>query len=91
MKKENIPSGTFKTDRSIEIGPNLILEGAGKDKTVLVYKEEGLPVIPPLPEPPYQAPDGAVAICGQCGLRIMKVMGYSCSNSRCPVFTQATC
>ena len=49
---------------------------------------ESLPVIPRLPGP---ATDGAVAICGECGLRIMPVMGRVCLHMRCPVFLKATC
>ena len=52
---------------------------------------EGLPIIPPLPEPPAYAPDGAIAVCGLCGLRITRVMGYVCSNPRCGVFPRVTC
>jgi len=55
------------------------------------YNDEGLPIIPPLPEMPRGPADGAIAICGQCGLRIMPVMGYVCGNSRCPIFPQVTC
>jgi hypothetical protein len=52
---------------------------------------DGLPIIPPLPDPWPPAPDGAVAVCGVCGLRIMPVMGYVCPNMRCPVFPHVTC
>lgn len=48
--------------------------------------EEGLPIIPPLPPDEPVAPDGAVAICGECGLRIHAVMHYCCPNLRCPCF-----
>lgn len=54
--------------------------------------DDGLPIIPPLPDwpPPPQAPDGAIAVCGQCGLRLMRVMGYVCAHPRCPVFPRVT-
>lgn len=55
------------------------------------YNPDNLPVIPPLPKPPARPADGAVAICGQCGIRITPVMGYVCPNTSCPVFTKATC
>ena len=55
------------------------------------YNDEGLPIIPPLPELPKTPADGAIAICGQCGLRIKPIMGYSCSKSRCPIFPQIKC
>lgn len=48
-----------------------------------------LPVIPPLPISP--AGDGAIAICGECGLRLMPVMGYVCPNIRCPCFPRNIC
>ena len=59
------------------------------------YKREadqiGVPVIPPLPpHSPWYIPEGprdpnpVVAICGECGLHIHNVMGYSCSRPRCP-------
>lgn len=58
---------------------------------VCEQKYEGLPVIPPLaPADPAPA-DGAVAICGACGLRLQPVMGYVCSRPGCPVFLNATC
>lgn len=52
---------------------------------------DGLPVIPPRDPLPQRPADGAVAICGLCGLRVMPVMGYVCSNPRCGVFPVATC
>lgn len=52
---------------------------------------EGLPIIPPRDPMPQRPADGAVAICGLCGLRVMPVMGYVCSNPRCGVFPQVTC
>ena len=58
------------------------------DYTPKEYTPDGLPIIPRLPENPLHptkpAPDGAVAVCGECGLRILPVMGYVCSNPRCP-------
>ena len=48
-----------------------------------------VPVIPPLPG--FPAGDGAVAICGECGLRLMPVMGYVCPNIRCPCFPRNIC
>lgn len=45
-----------------------------------------VPVIPPLPpeSPNDMDPNPVVAICGQCGLNLRRVMGYVCINSRCP-------
>lgn len=54
-------------------------------KKVLIEKsEDGLPIIPPLPDDSPPPSDGAVAICGECGMRIYPVMGYVCNNPRCP-------
>lgn len=57
-----------------------------------IVNDEGLPIIQPI-QPTFEkiAPDGAVAICGKCGLRIGKVMGYVCGAQDCPVFLKATC
>lgn len=52
---------------------------------------EGLPIIPPLRPEPSRPADGAVAICGECGRRILAVECYSCPNDRCPVQPKATC
>lgn len=50
------------------------------------YTEDGLPIIGPLPDEPKKAPDGAIAVCGECGMRIHEVMHYYCTHSNCPVF-----
>lgn len=54
-----------------------------------------IPVIPKLPEstqPESTDPHAPVAICGECGLEIYRVMGYVCGNSRCPTgFRGPTC
>jgi len=55
------------------------------------HDEEGLPIIGPRWVPPPRPADGAIAVCGQCGLRIKPVMGYVCSQPLCPVFPQVTC
>lgn len=52
---------------------------------------DNLPIIPGLPEPAPQPADGAIAQCGVCGLRIMPVMNYVCTNPRCGVFPRVTC
>lgn len=44
----------------------------------------GVPVIPPNDTPPYPNNNDVKAICGQCGIEILKVMGYCCSHSNCP-------
>lgn len=56
-----------------------------------VFNPDNLPVIPRLPEPAPRPADGAVAICGACGLRILPVMGYVCGRLDCPCFLQVTC
>ena len=56
-------------------------------KIVCLTNPEGLPIIPPR-EPAKVAADGAIAICGACGMRLFPVMGYSCSRDDCPVFPQ---
>lgn len=46
-----------------------------------------VPVIPPLPDSPFDSPldpNPVVAICGKCGLHLRKVMHYYCGQSRCP-------
>ena len=58
---------------------------------VKIYNPDNLPVIQPLPEPQKKPSDGAIAICGQCGMRIFPVMGYVCPNASCPVFMKSTC
>lgn len=51
-------------------------------------EELGVPVIPKLPDEPYRVgphdPNPIVAICGECGLHMARVMGYVCSHPRCP-------
>lgn len=55
------------------------------------FNHEWLPVIQPRqPMPPVPA-DGAIAICGACGLRIYPVMHYVCTRPDCGVFPQVTC
>ena len=56
-----------------------------------IYNHDNPPVIPPLPECPKRPADGAIAICGKCGIRILPVMGYSCGRTDCPVFPKVTC
>ena len=51
---------------------------------------DNLPVIPPLPTVPPRPADGAVAICGQCGLRLLPVMGYVCFSTNCPIQPKVT-
>ena len=53
--------------------------------------EEGLPIIPPIADKPQFPADGAVAICGVCGLRILPVMHYVCTEPNCGVFPKVTC
>lgn len=56
--------------------------------------EDGLPIIQPIKQWPERksAPDGAIAVCGVCGLRIMSVMGYVCTRGDCPCgFGPVTC
>lgn len=61
-----------------------------RKKAVSKINEEGLPIIGPLPDNPKPSVDGAVAICGTCGIRIYRLMSYSCPNERCPVFSRAS-
>lgn len=56
-----------------------------------VTNDEGLPIIPPLKKQPERPPDGAIAICGVCGLRLKPVMNYACPRSDCPCFAVVTC
>lgn len=51
-------------------------------------KELDVPLIPKLPDSVANRPmdtNPVVAVCGQCGLEIRRIMGYSCSNSNCPI------
>lgn len=48
-----------------------------------------VPVIPKLPDDVPSPgdpvdPNPVVAVCGECGMTIRLVMGYSCRNPRCP-------
>lgn len=45
--------------------------------------ELGVPIIPPN-TPHGPGPDPTVAICGECGLELKRVMGYVCTNHNCP-------
>ena len=56
-----------------------------------IYNPDNLPVIEPLPARTVGPADGAVAICGKCGMRILPVMGYVCGSIDCPVFQKFTC
>ena len=49
-------------------------------------KTKEIPVIPPLPRDwdPFPDPNPIVAICGECGLQLYRVMSYCCGNPRCP-------
>ena len=60
-------------------------------KRIVDHNYEGLPIIPPKRPQPQSPTDGAVAICGECGLRITKVMSYVCTKPNCPCFPQITC
>lgn len=50
-----------------------------------------LPIIKSFPEFHKTEPNGAVDVCGECGMRIKPVMGYSCPKNNCPVFRKAIC
>lgn len=52
-------------------------------------KTSDIPVIPPLtPEQKRQRddfdPNPPLAKCGECGITIHRVMGFSCQNRHCP-------
>lgn len=48
-------------------------------------KRIGVPVIPKRKAaPPFPAPNGPRAVCGECGITIHDVMMYSCPCSNCP-------
>jgi hypothetical protein len=51
----------------------------------------GVPVIPAIPTPKDKGPNPVVAICGECGLELHRVMGYVCSRENCPCFPRITC
>jgi len=56
--------------------------------------DKELPIIQPLTEKQKNErinldPNPPVAQCGECGLKILKVMGYSCPNINCPVWPKA--
>lgn len=52
-----------------------------------IYKDKadklGVPLLEPLPGAGGD-PNPTIAVCGQCGLEIKKVMYFHCSNSQCP-------
>lgn len=48
-------------------------------------RERKVPIIPPLP-PRDSSPNPTVAICGECGLHIKRIMHYACLKANCPVF-----
>lgn len=58
-------------------------------------KRLGVPIIKKLPDKEDYSPstpNPIVAVCGECGLEIYEVMGYVCSNVRCPTgFGSPTC
>lgn len=57
------------------------IDGKWKDVT----GKGDLPVIPPLPPGANPIdPNPEIAICGECGLRLKRVMHYHCLNPRCP-------
>ena len=39
----------------------------------------------PSEDPPYN-PDAPVGECSKCGIKLYRVMNYSCSRDACPVF-----
>lgn len=48
-------------------------------------KRIGVPVIPVrkfVKPDPYGNP--TIAICGECGIELKQIMGYSCSRTNCP-------
>lgn len=44
--------------------------------------DKKLPIIPPLEKSP--SIDKPIAICGECGIKLYRVMAYSCPKSNCP-------
>lgn len=51
----------------------------------------GVPVIPPLPDPPKdRGPNPVIALCGACGLELHRVMGYVCPRTNCPCLPRIT-
>lgn len=75
-------------------GAHATLPGQSRDHLCMCQPErtgDGLPIIPGRLQPMPRPADGAVAVCGVCGLRIMPVMGYVCGNPECGVFPQVTC
>lgn len=62
-----------------------------KDPRTDEEKRQNIPVIPPV-QVPDKKPNPVVAVCGACGLRIHKVMGYCCPHPDCPTgFGSVTC
>ena len=53
------------------------------------YNPDNLPVIPPLPANYTRPADGAIMLCGACGMRILQVMGYVCQQPDCPVIARS--
>lgn len=55
-------------------------------------KRLGVTLIPKYPMSPMPRNDGVIAICGECGLELQRVMGYCCPRANCPTgLGGATC
>lgn len=52
-------------------------------------KRLGVRLIPKV-EPPQNDPNPIVAVCGECGECIRKIMQYTCPKNNCPTFPKAT-
>ena len=47
-------------------------------------KRLGVPLVPKIVPRPPNGDTGTVAICGECGLELQRVMGYCCPRANCP-------
>jgi hypothetical protein len=60
------------------------------DATFKFPNPDNLPVIPARIPTPAPVGDGAVAMCGACGMRLYTVMHYVCVRSDCPLTPRVT-
>lgn len=53
----------------------------------------GVPVIPKIKpfRDVFPSPHKPAAVCGECGMEMMSVMGYVCPRGNCPCFPRVTC
>ena len=85
---KNIGVGKTYSDHAIDM-INEKVEETLKESWKEKADRMGVPIIEPLPEiPDGPTPNPIVAICGQCGIELHQIMGFSCGKDNCPCFPQ---